>query len=61
MDIKCLNLTNKMINSKEIMNKNLSKNFLYPSHGEIHMSKSGADFIAINVFNWLKQINDYMH
>ena len=58
MNINCLNITNEMINSKGIKSQTLNKNFLYPSHGEIHMSKSGADFTARSVYNWLIKNTD---
>ena len=48
-----------MINSNNVSGltnkKLLKKNTFFPNHGEIHMSKSGANFAAENVFKWIKK------
>ena len=37
---------------KSLFKKTLEKNLFYPPH-EIHMSKSGTEFTAKKVFNWI--------
>lgn len=55
-DIKCLDITIRMLKhiaqSRDSIKKLLAKNYLYPSHGEIHMSRSGAKLTAHEVFDY---------
>jgi hypothetical protein len=54
--VACLDLTKKMSfaikNSTTSRDMLLSKNFLYPAHGEIHLSKSGSKFSADMIYRF---------
>ena len=55
LNLNCLDITIAMKNFKDGYENSLDKNLLYPSHGEIHMSKSGADFTSQKVFEWFRE------
>lgn len=56
--ISCLNLAKHMSNavaqSEEEIKQLLSNNYLFPAHGEIHFSKTGAEFAAAEIFAFWK-------